>query len=131
VNLATNATFILYPNNAKPVVDSFAYSVSDGQGGAATGMVFITVNNGGIVGQNNVSLNVAGSNVTANFFGVPGYQYVVERSTNLSQGLGWVPISTNIAPTNGLILVNDAFKDLNITVPPVPSPAFYRLRYNP
>jgi hypothetical protein len=132
VNLATNGTFILYTNSVTPNVnDSFSYAVSDGQGGTALGSVFIIVNSGGITGQNNVNLNITSTNVTANFFGVPGDRYAVDRSTNLSVGSGWVPISTNIAPSNGLIQVIDTFQDLNVPIPPLPSPAFYRLRYNP
>jgi len=74
---------------------------------------------------------VAAASVTANFFGVPGFQYVVQRSTNLVTGAGWVPISTNTAPPDGLIQVQDTFQGLGIPVPPVPSPVYYRLQYNP
>jgi hypothetical protein len=129
--LFTNSTYIFYTNSVTPNVnDSFNYTVSDSQGWTSIGTVYIIMNNN-IVGQCNVNLNVSSTNVTANFFGVPGFQYTVERSTNLTQGLGWVPISTNIAPTNGLIQVVDDFQDLGIPIPPVPSSAYYRLRYNP
>jgi hypothetical protein len=129
--LFTNSTYILYTNSVTPNVnDSFNYTVSDLLGQTSIGTVLIIMNNN-IVGQANVNLNVSSTNVTANFFGVPGFQYTVERSTNLTQGLGWVPISTNIAPTNGLIQVVDNFLDLGIPIPPLPSSAYYRLRYNP
>ena len=129
--LFTNSTYILYTNSVTPNVnDSFNYTVSDEWGGTGIGTVLITMNNN-VVGQANVNLNVSSTNVTANFFGVPGYQYTVDRSTNLTQGLGWVPISTNTAPGNGLIQVVDNFQDLGIPIPPVPSSAYYRLRYNP
>ena len=78
-----------------------------------------------------MKLNVSTTNVTANFFGVPGFSYTVERSTNLTAGLGWVSISTNTVPANGLLQVIDNFQDLGIPIPPVPSGIFYRLRYNP
>jgi hypothetical protein len=129
--LFNNGTYILYTNSITAnVVDSFKYTVSDGQGGVGVGTVVIIPNNN-IVGQTNVKLNVSTTNVTANFFGVPGFSYTVERSTNLTAGLGWVSISTNTVPANGLLQVIDNFQDLGIPIPPVPSGIFYRLRYNP
>jgi phospholipase C len=132
-SLKTNSTYVLYTNSVTPNVnDAFSYSVTDGQGGTSLGTVAIIMNNN-VFGQSNVVLNVSTSSVMASFFGVPGFRYTVERSTNLTSGvgLGWVPISTNTAPTGGLIQVNDDFHDLGIPIPPVPSPAYYRLRYNP
>lgn len=71
------------------------------------------------------SLNVSITNVTVDFLGVPGDQYVVQRSTNLVQGSGWASIGTNTAPANGLIQVVDNFLGLGNPVPPS---AYYRLR---
>ena len=131
VTLFTNSAYIFYTNSVMPNVnDTFNYTVSDGHGGTAIGQVVIILNNN-IVGQSNVKLNVSSTNVTANFFGWPGFQYTVQRSTNLTQGSGWVSISTNTAPASGLIQVQDGFQDLGIPVPPGPASAYYRLRYNP
>jgi hypothetical protein len=130
--LFTNSAYILYTNSVTPNVnDSFNYTVCDALGQTSIGTVLITINNNNIVGQTNVNLTVSSTNVTANFFGVPGFRYTVDRSTNLTQGLGWVPISTNTAPANGLMQVVDNFQDLGIPIPPVPASAYYRLRYNP
>jgi hypothetical protein len=137
-NLTTNGAtllnlgaFIGYTNSVTPNVnDSFEYTVSDGHGNTYTGTVMIIMNNN-VVGQSNVKLNISATNVMANFFGLPGFRYSVDRSTNLTAGLGWVPISTNIAPANGVIQIIDNFQDLGIQVPPIPASAYYRLRYNP
>ena len=134
--LFNSGAYLLYTNSVTPNVnDAFKYTVSDGFGGLSTGTVTIllttNVLNANITGQSNVKLNVAAASVTANFFGVPGFQYVVQRSTNLVTGAGWVPISTNTAPPDGLIQVQDTFQGLGIPVPPVPSPVYYRLQYNP
>jgi hypothetical protein len=129
----TNSTYIFYTNSVAPNVnDSFEYTVSDGQGGVSVGTVLIEMNNS-LVGQSNPSLILSSTTATAVFFGVPGYQYAVDRSTNLTPGagLGWVSISTNIAPASGIMQVQDNFHDLGITVPPLPPTTFYRLRYNP
>jgi phosphatidylinositol-3-phosphatase len=129
--LFNNGTYLLYTNSIIPNVnDSFLYTVTDGQGDTNEGTISIIMNNN-VVGQSNVRLTVGSSSVTANFFGVPGFMYIVDRSTNLTAGEGWVPISTNTAPTNGLIQIQDNFLDLGIPIPPVPSPVYYRLQYNP
>ncbi|MGA2281222.1 MAG: leucine-rich repeat domain-containing protein [Verrucomicrobiota bacterium] len=132
--LFTNSTFILYTNSVTPNVnDSFNYIVSDALGQKSIGTVVLIMSNmtTNIVGQTSPNLVITSTNVTATFFGVPGYQYTVERSTNLVQGLGWVPVSTNTAPANGVFQVIDNFQDLGIPIPPVPSSAYYRLLYNP
>ena len=132
--LFNEGAFIGYTNSVTPNVnDGFKYTVSDGHGSTATGNVLITINNSGLVGQQNANLIVGTASVTANFFGVSGYRYAVDRSTNLTAGagLGWVPISTNTAPAGGLIQILDNFQDLGIPIPPLPSQVFYRLRYNP
>ena len=130
-SLLSNGTYLLYTNSVTPNVnDGFLYTVTDGQGGTNQGNLSIIMNNN-VVGQSNVKLAISSTNVTANFFGVPGFVYIVDRSTNLMSGAGWVPISTNTAPANGLIQVLDNFQDLGVPIPPAPSPVFYRLRYDP
>ncbi len=131
--LMNNGSYLFYTNSVTPNVnDSFEYSVSDGNGGTSLGKVLITINNS-LTGQTGANLTIGTTNVTASFFGVPGYRYAIDRSTNLmtGAGLGWVPISTNTAPAGGLIQIRDNFQDLGIPIPPLPSQVFYRLRYNP
>jgi hypothetical protein len=129
--LLSNGAYLFYTNSVtRGVNDGFYYTVTDNHGGTNSGLVslLLTAN---VPGQSNVKLAVSATNVTASFFGVPGFQYVVQRSTNLVSGAGWVPISTNTAPPDGLIQVVDTFQGLGITPPPVPSPVYYRLQYNP
>jgi hypothetical protein len=129
--LAINGTYLLYTNSVTPNVnDSFEYTVNDGHGGTGIGTVLVIVGNN-VFGQSTPNLTVSSTTVGASFFGIPGYRYSVQRSTNLTTGLGWVNISTNVAPSTGVIQVTDGFSDLGIPVPPVPSPVYYRLEYNP
>jgi uncharacterized repeat protein (TIGR02543 family) len=129
--LFSNGIYLLYTNSVTPNVnDKFIYTVSDGHGSTNSGSVYIISSNN-IVGQSNPRLAITDNGINVSFSGVPGYQYTVERSTNLFQGLGWVPISTNIAPANTVIQILDTFQDLGISVPPVPAAAYYRLRYHP
>jgi len=128
--VTTNSTYVLYTNSvALNVDDSFTYTVMDANTGCSTpGTVLVQVV-GGQTGQTNATVVTTSTNATVTYFGVYGTEYVAQRSTNLNPGvgLGWVSISTNTAPTNGMFQVIDDFHDLNITVPPIPSPAFYRL----
>jgi len=133
VMLSTNQSYITYTNSVTPNVnDSFEYAVSDGQGGVSLGTVLVVVNTN-YVPPINMPLILSTTNATVSFFGVPGAQYEIDRCTNLTPGvgLGWVPISTNIAPYSGIIQINDAFQDLGIQNPPTPASAYYRLRPNP
>jgi hypothetical protein len=54
--------------------------------------------------QQNISGGTVNSNgsVTLDFTGIPGSTYWVEATTNLSPPTDWMPISTNVANTNGL-----------------------------
>jgi hypothetical protein len=47
----------------------------------------------------NATINAAG--------GVPGSNYVVQVSTNIANSSGWVPITTNVVPPNGIISFTD------------------------
>ena len=112
--LVNNGTYVLYTNSVTPNVnDGFEYTVTDGHGGTNAGTVSIIMNNN-VVGQSNVKLNIGTTNVVASFFGVPGFRYAIDRSTNLTTGEGWVSISTDTAPPAGLIQVQDNFQDLGI-----------------
>jgi hypothetical protein len=123
VNLATNSTWILYPSSPN-VADQISYSISDGQGGTNIGFVNIVVNSS-VTGTNSIVKIVGGNPTTVMAYGIPGYSYIAERSTNLTS---WVDISTNTAATNGGINVNDNFGDLGGNVP---SSAYYRLKWQP
>lgn len=101
--------------------DSFTYTVSDGQGGTATGHV--AVNHKSVTGQNSGAVTVTANSVTSRFAGVPGWTYYVQRSTNLSVGAGWVSINTNLVPSTGLITNVDNFTDLGAP----PASAYYRI----
>jgi Bacterial Ig domain/Phosphoesterase family/Cadherin-like domain len=129
--LVNNGSYILYTNSVTPNVnDSFEYTVSDGQGGTNAGTVSIVINNN-LFGQTSPQLSMTSTNTTVTFFGIPGYSYIVDRSTNMVMGAGWVPISTNVAPSSGVIQILDNFQDLGIPIPPLPPAVFYRLQYNP
>lgn len=112
-------------------VDTFT-TQSKTSGGTLTpiksdnGYVNIVVN-GSVTGTNSIAEIVGGNPTTLRACGIPGYNYIAERATNLSPAI-WVDVSTNTAATNGVINVNDNFNDLGGNAP---SSAFYRLKWQP
>jgi len=121
VTLSTNSAYILYPNGPN-VADQFSYTIGDGQGGSAIGVVNITVA-ANASGQAQ-SIMVTGSTAVLSFAGIPGYTYNVDRSTNL---ISWTTIETTNAPGTGLFNYTDDFSDLGGP----PSSAYYRLTWVP
>jgi autotransporter-associated beta strand protein len=120
MSLFTNDTVITYSNYVS-VADQLTYTLSDGQGGSATGTVQIVASQ---MGRFTVAPGNNGTAMRFDFVGSPGWTYFLERSTNLP---AWVTIWTNVAPASGLFDYTDNFQDL----PAPPARAFYRLRWSP
>jgi DNA/RNA endonuclease G (NUC1) len=79
------------------VPDQFTYTVSDGRGGTATGIVTVRVVH---------PLNLTGSLNGGSFMltaaeGVAGATYWLQSATNLTMPNSWVTIVTNVPTTNG------------------------------
>lgn len=111
--ISTISTHILY-NPVNVSNDSFTYTISDGQGGTATGTITVqVVNPGGLI----QTITSMGGSVTIHFAGIPGYAYDIQRAPAL--GGPWTTLATQTAPANGL------FSHME-TPPGLPS--FYRLR---
>lgn len=118
--LVTNSTYIFY-TNAPTMPDSFTYTISDGHGGTATGVVNV-VTLTSVTGQASAP-TVNGRFVSLHFAGHPGWTYSIERSLNdLSS---WTTIWTTNAPTNGAFDYPDDVGD------PPPASVYYRLRWTP
>ncbi|MDB6124904.1 MAG: Lysozyme [Pedosphaera sp.] len=123
IPLATNATSITYSNRAS-VTDQFSYTITDGRGGSAIGVVSI-VNIGSNPSAQFVSQpGVNGGSTLLQFSATPGWTYYLDRSTNL---MTWKTIWTNVAPPGGSFNYTDDFHDLGTPT----SPAFYRLWWVP
>jgi len=118
--LTTNATYVIYPSNVSNVSDRFSYTISDGQGGVSTGLVYVAISTD-VYGQA-VSITNASGSFIATFAGVPTYSYTVQRGTNVGFTGTVVDLVTTNAPAAGLFKWTDSN-------PPSPL-AFYRLRYN-
>ena len=124
VTVTPAGTSYLYYANTNNVNDQFSYTITDGYGGTNSGLVSIVVSNA-IVGQvSGQFTSFSGGVANLKFHGIPNYQYVTERSTNLTD---WTDIHTNAAASNGELDITDDFGDLG----GVPASAYYRLKYQP
>jgi autotransporter-associated beta strand protein len=123
VNLQTNSSWILYTNSPN-VNDQISYTISDSLGTTSTGVINVVIN-GSVTGTNSITHIQTGNPTTLTAYGIPGFSYITERSTNLTT---WVDIATNSAAANGVISVTDNFSDLGGSPP---SSAYYQLKWQP
>ena len=113
--ITSDAEYIYIPTNN--VADAFNYTVTDGFGGTNTAAVNIAIATG-LNGQL-ATVTYSGNLATATFYGVIGYAYNVERSTN---GMSTWQVISNY-PAGGVMTLNDDVSGLD----PIPASAFYRL----
>lgn len=89
-------------------IDHFNYTVSDGQGGSANGMVTVSVVTNG-PGFNRMSnpLAVGAGIYQLNYQGLPGHDYVLDWTGDLRPPVIWAPQTTNTLDASGeFILTN-------------------------
>jgi hypothetical protein len=122
VLLVTNSVSISYSNRAS-TTDQFTYTLSDGHGAVASGLVNI-VNFGSTPSATFVGTPMpTGASVLLHFSATPGWTYYLERSTDLAT---WTRISTIVPPAGGIVDFTDHFPDLGSP----PASAFYRLGWD-
>ena len=122
VNLTFDGSYIFYPST-NGVADKFSYTITDGQGGTATGIVILALQTPSTAQTPNIlGLTVNGdSSVTIQFVGIPNYTYKVQATTNLVSP-AWQVIGSGQAGTNGLW----QFTDTNAALYPM---RYYRTQY--
>ena len=124
ITLSTNDTLVGYPSSAPNVADQISYTASDSYGATVNGVINIAVN-AYVTGTNSIVNITTGNPTTLKAYGVIGFSYITERSTNLTD---WASIATNTVSTNGVISVSDSFSDLGGQQP---GSAFYRIKWQP
>jgi len=102
--------------------DSFTYTVTDSSyGTAASAKVTVVINP---TGQSYNSLNPPIANgdgtVTVGFLGIPGDSYALDWTHSLTPPVTWLPLLTNAAPVNGILLFTNT---------PSGGSDFYRTRF--
>jgi hypothetical protein len=137
-----NSTLIVYPCTATNIADSFQYTISDGNGGTATGTVIITLVtttgqqtaisvNGGMK-----AMSMAQLSVTLTFYGLPGYHYTVQRATSLSGPWANITVTSGDASIDNSqgysVITAPAAGAFTVTDPSPPgSSGFYQLATAP
>jgi hypothetical protein len=106
---------LLAPTHNNEEVFSYSMRRADTPDDTASSTITVTVTNA-FSAVNSISNNVTGGTVTITFAGIPGYNYVVERTGDL---LSWATVQTKTAPNGGVWTFTD---------PTPPNPSFYRLR---
>src|SRR6185369_6138986 len=109
------------PGTNGNVTDAFSYTIRDVRAAyragdtvrQASGTILVSI----APDSTNQTQNIIGivtnldGNVTINFAGIPGRNYLVQAATNLAPPVIWQTLSTNAAGTNGLW----SFADLEAT----------------
>ena len=118
----TNSPARVQYYNTNHVADQFTFTVADGYGGTNSAVVTLSATGGGVTGTSSIT-TITGTGVKVlTAYGIPGYTYVTQRATNLSQ-VTWLNLATNTLATNAVII---SVTDSN---PPSPS-AYYRLLWS-
>ena len=112
-----SGNYIMFAPSAQ-IESSFTYSVADASATPLTSSALCTVSVTNAV-SGAKTITSSGNSVTITFAGYPGYNYIVERTSNL-QG-SWTVVDTRAAPAGGV---------WTITETPPYSPAYYRSRQN-
>jgi hypothetical protein len=116
-------TLLYTPPTGFSGTDSFPVTITDAHGATVIGSVTVTVGpnpNTGGQGVNVPQLTILpGGHDGIAFQGIPGRQYQIQRSPDMTEG-SWQTIATITAAANGAVTFTD--ED-----PPEPS-GFYRLR---
>jgi len=112
------------PANGFTGPDTFNYVIADTGGNTATGIITATVlantSSGG--SYNQLAVATMGSEVRLSYLGIPGTNYALEVTHDLTPPITWTPVITNPAAANGLLVFTNT---------PTGGQSFYRTRYVP
>jgi hypothetical protein len=100
--------------------DTFTYSISDGHGGTASGLVNVTVAADSTEQTLNIiSTTPSGADVILRIAGIAGRGYRLETTASLTPPITWTPHPTGVqtAAANGVVQFTD---------PAPPAPRYYR-----
>ena len=118
VTILISGGYVQY-SNPNIVDDQFGYTVTDIYGATSSAVITLTAGSSSGLGGQISGIAFTGGVATMSFAGIPGYQYHVQVSTNLST---WNDILITNAPAGGVFQFND-------NAAPLPA-AYYRLMWN-
>lgn len=102
--------------------DTFTYVLADAGGNTTTGTIIVAITSQGI-SFNQMSITpLGGGDLQISFLGVPGTNYAMEVTHDLTPPVTWVPLVTNVAAANGLLVFTNTPGGTN---------SYYRTLYLP
>jgi hypothetical protein len=120
--VALDASVIHYtPANGFTGADTFSYVIADAGGDTASGLITVTVTPSG-GSYNQLAVEPLGGDVRLSYLGIPGTNYALEVTHDLTPPTTWTPVLTNPAAANGLLVFTNT---------PSGGQSFYRTRYVP
>lgn len=110
------------PANGFTGSDTFTYVLADAGGNATSGTITVTVTSQGISFNQMAITALGGGALQISFLGIPGTNYSMEVTHDLTPPIVWSPLVTNLAAVNGLLVFTNT---------PGGGQSFYRSRYVP
>ncbi len=104
--------------------DTITYTINDGHGGSASGTITVTLSSSGASFNQISAVTIIGGDLQLSYLGIPGTNYALEITHNLTPPVTWSPLQTNPAAVNGSIIFTN-------TPSLAPTNDFYRTRYIP
>jgi len=117
--VTTDGTNVTYTATGG-TTDSFTYTVSDPYGATASQTVNVTISQAG-PNFNSLAAPVLNGDgtMTIGFLGIPGYNYELDWTADVTPPAIWTPVMTNTAAASGAV---------NFNVTPSGSDGYYRTR---
>lgn len=95
-----DSTYIYYlPPGGTVATDHIPYTVSSASGCSTSAYIDLAIATPGGIAQ---TISVSGGTATINFYGIPGFQYDVQRATSLGPPANWTTITTGSPLTASL-----------------------------
>jgi len=123
-NASLSGGFVNYTAPLTGTSDIITYTLSDGRGGTSTGTINVTLTGSGGSFNQLSAVTIAGGDLKLSYLGIPGTNYALEISHDLTPPVSWSTLLTNTAAENGYIIFTNS--------PSLaPTNDFYRTRYAP
>jgi hypothetical protein len=110
------------PANGFTGSDTFTYVLADAGGNSVSGTITVTVTSQGISFNQMAITPLGGGALQISFLGIPGTNYAMQVTHDLTPPIAWSPLVTNLAAANGLLVFTNTPGSTN---------TYYRTLYLP
>jgi len=123
-NASLAAGLVTYTAPLTGSSDVITYTLSDGRGGASTGTINVTLTGSGSSFNQLSAVTIPGGDLELTYLGIPGTNYALEITHDLTPPVTWSALKTNPAAGNGYLIFTNT--------PSLPlTNDFYRTRFAP